>query len=450
MKKNNFYIRFFMIALPIMAQAILTTTVNLVDNIMVGQLGNNVISAVSASNRYLMMFNYMLWGVMGASGIFIAQYYGSKKTEEMKQSFRFSILSALCLAVIAIFSIQLFHRQIGLFFVKDEDVLHVISTYLLIMSIGYIPFTFSQSIASAMRSIGEIRLPVITTICGVVVNVILNYLLIFGNFYFPKLGVSGAAIATVIARCSEFCILYYFYKKNHYDFTTKIKNVFHIELFRAKMILKKAMPLMLNEFAFGAGLAMILKLYGTRGINALTAHGIASASTDMFYASFQGIMTATTILIGHELGANHLEVAKQNSKKLLKATFCIGIFCSLILFVLSPIFPRIYNFSNTITSDALALSLNMIWIYGTFLWSHFVIIAGYMILRVGGDMRSTLILDGIFMWVVNIGVVAIFTYFTTFNVLVLMTIGFSTDIIKLLLSLYLVKKEKWLVNLAAH
>lgn len=450
MKKQNFYIKFFSITLPIMFQSMATTLVNLVDNIMVGQLGGNAISAVATSNRLFMIITFMLWGIMGASSIFIAQYYGSNKEEEMKQSFRFSLVATMSMMLPLIFIMLLFNDQIARFFVKDEAIVRLIKTYIPIMCIGYIPFTIAQNISSAMRAIGKIKIPVLTTVCGVITNTSLNYLLIFGNFGFPQLGVMGAAIATVTARIVEFLIIFTVYYVRKYGFYTKLKNIFHIEKFRALMIFKKAVPLMINEFAYGVALAMLLKLYATRGANALAAYGIASASTDMFYSAFQGVMNATTILVGHVLGANQLAQAKQNGYKILKATLLIGVSSSIILFLIAPIVPSIYNLSGTIKPEVIQLSIWMIYVICSALWAQYVYIACYMILRVGGDMQSTLMLDAGYMWAVNISSIAIFAYFTNFNVILLMIIGHLTDIIKMFIAIGFVKREKWVVNLSLN
>lgn len=450
MSKNGFFKSFILIAFPIMLQSIATTTVNLIDNIMVGQLGNTAIAAVSTSNRFLMMFNFTLWGITGASGIFIAQYFGAKKVEEMKQSFRFSLIFSYTLLIPILVGILFFNHQIAMFFIQDLVVVEEIKKYLIIMSIGYIPFVATQNISGAMRSIKEVKIPMIATIAGVITNAILNFILIFGHFGFPRLEVSGAAIATVIARFVEFSIVYIAYKIKKYDFNTKLIDIFKVEKFRARIIFFKAVPLMLNEFAYGAGLSMLVKLYATRGAVELAAYGIAGNSTDMFYSAMQGIMVAMSVLVGHKLGENDLEAGRKNGYQSIKTVAVIGISFSMILFLIAPIFPRIYNFSNTVNPKTLQLSLYMIYIIASALWAQYVAIGNYMLLRIGGDMKSTLLLDGIFMWAVNIATVATLAYFTDFNIIILMGVGHFTDILKLILSFYFVKKEKWVHNLTNH
>lgn len=450
MFKNGFFKSFILIAFPIMLQAIATTIVNLLDNIMVGQLGSTAIASVSTSNRFLMMFNFTLWGITGASSIFIAQYFGAKKVDEMKQSFRFSIIFCYILLLPILLVILIFNYQISRFFIEDVLVITEMKKYLVIMSIGYIPFVLTQNISSAMRSIKEVKIPMIATIIGVLTNAIFNYILIFGNFGLPSLKVSGAAIATVIARFVELGIVYFFYQYKKYDFYTKWRDLFKVEYFRAKIIFLKALPLMLNEFAYGAGLSMLVKLYATRGAVALAAYGIAGNSTDLFYSAMQGIMVAMSVLVGHKLGENDLETGRRNGYQSIKTVGVIGISFSMILFLIAPIFPRIYNFSNTVDPKTLQLSLYMIYIIASALWAQYVSIGNYMLLRIGGDMKSTLLLDGIFMWAVNIATVFVLAYFTDFNIIVLMIAGHFTDILKLILSFYFVKKEKWINNLANH
>lgn len=447
-KSENFYIQFFAIALPIMLQAITTTIVSLIDNIMVGQLGSVAIAAVSISNRFLVIFSFVIWGIIGAAGIFIAQYYGSGKEEEMKQSFRFSLLGTYGFILPIMILIFIFNYQIAKFFVHDQAIVVEVQKYLVIMAIGFIPFVASQNIGGAMRNIGQVKIPLFATIVGVFTNTLLNYILIFGNFNAPALGVSGAAIATVIARVVEFFIIFSVYYFGDYGFKTKLKNLFKIEKERAKTIFMKAIPLMANEFAYGIGLALLLKLYGTRGAEALAAYGIAGTSTDIFYSAIQGIMVATTVLVGHELGANNLEKARKNGYRIIKTTLIMGIVFSSVLYLCAPLFPMIYNFSGSITNEVLAMTKNMIYIIAYALWAQQTALACYMVLRVGGDMKSTFFLDGFYMWVVNISTVAALAYFTNFNVYILMFAGQTTDLFKMFFAFILIKKEKWIVNLA--
>lgn len=449
-KSSNFYIRFFAIALPIMLQAVTTTIISLVDNIMVGQLGAVAIAAVSVSNRFLVIFSFVIWGIIAAAGIFVAQYYGSKKEEEMKQSFRFSLLATYGFALPVMIFILFFNKQIASFFVHDQEIIIEIQKYLFIMTIGFIPFVATQNINGALRSIGEVKIPLIATILGVITNTILNYILIFGNFNAPALGVAGAAIATVIARFVEFSFVWSCYHFGTYGFKTKLSDIFKVEKDRAVMIFKKALPLVINEFAYGVGLALLLKLYGTRGADALAAYGIAGTATDIFYSATQGIMVATTVLVGHELGANHLEEARKNGYRIIKVTFAMGIFFSCLLVVCAPVFPMIYNLSSTITPEVLETTKIMIYIIAYALWAQETALACYVLLRVGGDMKSTLFLDGVYMWVVNILTVTILAYFTDFNVFVLMFAGQTTDLLKMIFAFILVRKEKWLVNLAKN
>lgn len=447
--RKDFIGQFFKILLPVMLQSIASTAINLVDNVMVGQLGNTAISAVVTSNRYLMMFNFALWGIMGASNIYVAQYYGSGNKTAMQQSFRIAVITSLIIVFPVMVMTILFPGNIGYFFVKDKIVVEEMVKYLTVMSIGYIPFVLSQNISSAMRAVGNIKIPVFATICGVITNTTLNYCFIFGNFGFPQMGLTGAAIATVIARCVEFIIVFSFYFRKM-PFYSKIKDFKNIEFFRFKMIVRKSIPLTINELAYGAGLAMLLKIYATRGVTALTAYGIAANSSDLFYSSFQGLMTTITILVGHKLGENNLSEAKENAYTILKLSFGIGILFSIVLAIVAPVFPAIFNMSSAVTSDALSLATKMLYIVAFALSAQYTYVAGYMILRIGGDMRSTLLLDSGYMWCVNILILFILSTTTNLNVLVLMFIGHFTDVVKMLIAIYFVRKEKWLVNLSIN
>lgn len=443
---RHFYKEVLIVAVPLMLQSLITTSINLVDNLMVGQLGDAAIGGVAAVNRFYMIGMFGTNGMITAAGIFIAQFFGARDKEHMQQSFRFSILSAYAITLPIFMLAYVFPEQIVGFFTNEPEVIALGLDYVKMACFSFLPTGLSLAITGALRSVGESRLPLYVSIATVFTNTFLNYCLIFGNFGFPMLGVVGAAIATLIARLVEMSLLLFIVYHFDFDFTTKIKELFHISGALAKRIAIKAAPLALNEVLWASGMATIFKLYGTRGPEVLSGYSVANTTTDLFFTLFQGMAIATTVMVSQRLGANKLKEARVNGYKMVGTATSIALAVSVLMFGSAFLVPKLYSISE----EALNVARMQIIIQSFCFWIYTMNCQNYFILRAGGDTKNTLITDSCFMWLVNIPLLAILAYFTNLNIFWMYLIGQSTDLLKLCVSTHLVRKEKWVVNLAQH
>lgn len=433
-----------MVAIPLMLQQLITGSVNLIDNLMVGQLGDAAIGGVAAVNRFYMIAQFGCNGIVVAGSIFIAQYFGAENREKMKESFRFIINVSLFIMTLFFSVVFLFPEVIISFFTSDPAIIETGSLYAKLVSFSYLPIAITLSISGAMRSIGQTKMPLIASATAVIINTVLNYCLIFGKFGFPQLGIRGAAYATLAARLIEMGILLYFVNKYEFDFKTKIKNIFHIPVAVSKKIMIKAAPLALNEILWAAGMATLFRFYSTRGPEVMSGFSIASTIGDIFFVLFGGMAAASTVLISQPLGANKLEEAKRHGYQLLGFSFILSFIFSSMMFIASFYVPYLYQ---NISVGALKIAGNMMRIQ-SFMFAIYVLNAqNYFILRAGGDTKSTLILDSVFMWMINIPVVGLLAYFSPIGIYALYMAGQSTDFFKLMFGYHLVRKEKWVKNL---
>ncbi len=440
---KHFYQQVITVAIPLMLQQLVTSSLNLVDNLMIGQLGDAALGGVATSNRFFMVALFALIGILSASAVFIAQYFGAKDQENMKQTFRFSIVTSV-LVTLVFFTIAYFNPLAVLtFFTDDPMILAEGTKYITIAAFSILPFALTGSIASAMRAVGETKIPLYVGIFAVSVNVVLNYALIFGHFGFPAMGITGAAIATVTSRVIEAMILLVIMKHRVFHFSTRLVDLFLISAKNIKKISLKALPLTTNEILWSFGMATLFKFYATRGPEVIAGISIASTTADLFFVLFGGMSVATTIMISQPLGANQLDVAKKHGYQMLGFSTMLAVIFGMAMFGASFFVPLLYNVSDAsqhIAATMLRIMSVMFWIYmGT--------AECYFILRAGGDMKSTLMMDAGFMWVINIPVVGLVAYLTQFNIFVLYLVGQSTDFIKLAFAYRLVKKEKWINNL---
>ena len=441
---SKFIYSVLVIAVPIMLQNLIQTSVNLVDSLMVGQLGDAVIGGVSAVNRYFLILNGGLFGLTGAVAIFIAQFYGAKNYEKLKESFRFSIISSYVVILPFFLLAFLFPEAILKFFTDDVSIVTAGVQYLRFACFTFLPIGLSMTISGAMRCLGETKIPLIISVISVVINTFLNYCLIFGNFGMPNLGVAGAAIATLIARMVEIALLILALRVMDFPFKTRVMDLFSIDRQLAKQITLKALPLAMNEIFWSFGNATILKFYGTRGGAVLSGYAICGSFTDIFYTLFSGMSVATTIMVSQPLGANKLDEAKDNGYRMVGVASLLAFCLSCIMVLTNFIVPLLYSSAS---SEVLLIAKIMILIQAMSFPIYTLNIQSFNVLRSGGDAKSTLILDSGFMWGFTIPMLALFGYLTNINIFVLFALSRGSELVKLVVSFALLKKERWVVNL---
>lgn len=435
------------IAVPLMIQQLITSSVNLIDNLMVGQLGDIAVGGVAAVNRFYIIATYGTNGLINAAAIFIAQFYGAKDHDKMQQTFRFMLVSALII-ILLFMIVGIFIPDIVVsFFSKDLQIIALGADYMRIAALSFLPMAITLCIATSMRSVGEIKLPLFASAIAVITNTCLNYCLIFGNFGFPYLGVQGAAIATLIARCLELIIISFFLKINDFEFKTSISKIFVISKEIINKVIVKALPLATNEILWSLGMATLFKFYSTRGIDVMSGYSISTTISDIFFVLYAGMAAASTVLISQPFGANDLEKGKSNAYKLLGFCFCLSFVFAFLMFGSTFIIPQLYS---NISIEARNVATNFLRVQSILFWVYMFTTECFFILRSGGDTKNTLIMDSCFMWLVNIPLVGIFTYLTPVGYLGLYLVGQSTDLVKLVFAYHLIRKEKWVKNLTHH
>ena len=361
---KRFYKTLLMVAVPMVIQNGITNFVNLLDNLMVGQLGTEMMSGVSIINQLMMVYAISIFGMVSGASIFSTQFYGQGNNEGMKHTFRFKVISSLIITIIWI-SVFYFFRSglINLFLHDDGTGVNLAlafdsaEQYLYIMLIGLIPFTFSQVYASTLRETGQTILPMVASIIAVLINFVGNYILIFGHFGAPKLGVAGAAIATVASRFVESGIVLTWTHLNtaRFKFMIGVYKSLYVPVTLIKQIFIKGMPLLLNETLWSVSQAMLTQAYSTRGLSAVAAFNISGTVGNLFNVVFISMGSAIAILVGQKLGSGDLDGAYDTDRKLLFVSFVTGIITGAIMFAFAPLFPKFYNTSDEVRSLAMKL-----------------------------------------------------------------------------------------------
>ena len=448
-----FYRRALGVALPIIVQNGITNFVSMLDNVMVGQVGTVPMSGVSIVNNLIFVFNLCIFGASSGAGIFTAQFHGSRDDEGIRHTFRFKFLICTAISLIGTLIFRLAGQPlIGLYLTGDGDaataagVLRYGLEYLAVMSWGFLPFALCNVYASTLRETGETTVPMIAGIAAVLVNLCLNYVLIFGHFGAPAMGVEGAALATVISRYAELAIVVLWTHRHsrRHSFIRGVYRSFYIPGKLLKTIVVKGMPLLVNEFLWSMGMAILNQCYSTCGLDVVPALNISSTMFGLGSVVFLAMGNAVGILMGQMLGsgATEAQVRDSNRKLIAFSVFSGGFFGGLMILFAS-VFPLLYNTTQEIRDLAAVL----ICICGVMMPFNSYTNATYFTLRSGGQTMVTFLFDSCFVWVVCVPVAFCLSRFTGMGIIPLYAICQAMDFVKCALGAIMLKQGKWIQNL---
>ena len=421
-KNDREYIRKLLkIAIPMMIQNGISNFVNLLDNLMIGRVGTNALSGVAIANQLSFVFFLVIFGATAGVGIFTAQYKGNGDDDGIRSTFQFKIvfntlLATLCTVILAVFSPSL----INLFLLGEGDPADAAETlaigvsYMNILLISFIPVGLTQAYAGTLRDLGSTKVPMFASLCAIFVNLVGNYLLIYGHFGLPALGASGAAIATVISRFVELGILV-IYAGRHPDLFLFIRGAFKkimVTRSQALRFLLKALPLMANETLWSLGMTTINQSYSYRSLDAVAAMNIQSTIWNLMGVAFIAMGEAVGIMMGHILGAGELDEARKKAGKMRMVTVMCGLVFGLLLALISPFFPLLY-----------------------------------IIIRSGGNAFITVLFDSVYTWAIVVPLAFILSRFTNMSVTLMLTIVNGMEVIKCFIAFAFVRSGIWVRNI---
>ncbi len=451
---KEFYKQVLALTIPIMIQNGITNFVNMLDNVMVGRVGTLEMTGVAVSNQLIFVFNLCIFGAISGAGIFGAQFHGKNDNEGIRHTFRFKIVFSALLCAIGIL-IFLFGGDalIGLYLKGEGSAKDMAASlafakdYLHIMLIGLIPYALAQCYSSTLRETGKAVLPMTAGIIAVFVNLILNYILIFGKFGFAPLGVRGAAIATVISRFAELFIVAIWTRKNCNQnmFIIGAFRSLHVPFSLVKKIAAKGFPLMLNETMWAAGTASLSQCYSVRGLSVVAANNICQTFFNVFGVAFMSVGAAIGIILGQILGTGDGEKAKDYSRKLITFSVFVSITVAIIYVFAAEFIPMIYNTEK----DIMHLATRLMQISAIAMPLDAFAHACYFTIRSGGKSAITMIFDSGFMWVIAVPAAFIMIRFTSLPIIPIFAISHSLNFIKDIFGYYLVKKGTWIKNIVS-
>lgn len=443
-----FYRRVLAVAVPIMVQNGITNFVNLLDNVMVGSLGTEQMSAVAIVNKLIFVFNLCLFGGCAGVGIFTAQYYGKGDYDGVKKTFRLKMLTDFSVLAIALCIFGFFGENLITLFLHDaNDGANIAETfrfakqYIAIIMIGMLPQSLTECYSSTLRETQHTKLPMIAGACAIITNLCLNYVFMFILDY----GVQGAATATVISKFVELSILAIVTKiKSEYSFLRGVYKTILVPISFVKQVLPKSLPLLFNEAGWAIGVASLTYCYSIRGLTVVAGYNISSTITDIFNVVSLAFGNAIAIIVGNLLGANKMEEAKRTTWRMIVFSVIISTALGIVLSITAPLFPMLYTKTAPAARE---LAVSFLRIYSVYIVINTITGTCYFTLRSGGKTIITFLFDSVFMLCVCFPFAFVLAHFTSLPIIPLYALSLSVDLIKCVIGLTLVKHGKWMQNI---
>jgi len=452
-----FYATVLSILVPVVIQNGISNFVNLLDNLMVGSLGDAEMSGVAIANQLVFVFNLCIFGGLAGAGIFGAQFYGAGDMKGLRDSFRIKLMTAVLLLAAATAIFVCFGESLIRIFLKGdgeavmaENMMHWGKTYLMIMLIGMPAFAASQAYAGTLRETGNTKLPMVASVAAVFTNVTFNYLLIYGKFGFPKLGVAGAAIATVLSRYVELTIIVcaVHRKNSRYTFFRGVYRTMLVPKSLLRDVLKIGTPLLLNEALWSIGMSTLTAIYSLSGLAVVSALSISSTISNLFNVVFLSMGNAVSVMVGQALGAEDFKGAKATVWRLIFFGFCTCLVMGSLLIVLAPYIPNLYS---GVTLEARKLATGFLILSAAAMPLHSFAHCSYFTLRSGGKTVITFLFDSGYTWAICVPLALALVKVLHAPILWIFGAMQFIDIVKCVIGYILIRKGVWIQNIAkAH
>ena len=447
-----FYRGALAIAVPIMLQQLIQSLVSLIDNFMVSGLGDICMSGVNVAGQMLFVFMVYINAICMAGGIFMTQFFGAKDPEGMRQAFRFKLITGLAAFIPYLLVCVVFPRQVlSLMLIGNTQadlILDEAVKYIRIMFFIGVPMTLSICVASSLRDMGRVKTPLLITIVATLTNTLFNWLLIYGNLGFPRLGVEGAALATVIARTLELLLFIVVYVRSRPDFAVRPAELLKIDGALFMDILKKGALVLFCEMVWVLSETVTTALYNGRG-GADVVSGMAASFSiaNLYFVAFGGVYSATGVILGKTLGEGNIDRARREKTWLLSGSAVFGVMMTLFGLGTTLIVPLVYG---RLSASAIGICRRMVATMSLLMPVWLYMNTQQAVARSGGDTAMGAYTDAALTLLVMLPLVFILALCTNVGPVVLYCGVKLVDAVKLVIFHFWLKKERWLKNLTVQ
>lgn len=446
-KDRSFYSQMYKIALPITLQNLVLASLNLVDNISIGGLGETAIAGVGLANQYFFLLNLLLFGITSGSAIFTAQFWGNRDVLNIRRVLGICIVSGSIAALIFFLGGFFFPQEILGIFSKDPRVIHLGTEYLKVVVFSYVVTAVSFAYSFILRSTGNVKTPLYVSVAALSTNTVLNYVLIYGYFGFPEMGVRGAAVATIIARTIELLLIISIVYLKKYPVAASIKEMTNISFNFVKKFYKVTVPVILNESAWSLGVTMYAIVYARMGTDVIASTNISDTIERIIWVLFMGLGNACAVMIGNKIGERDYQKVFLYAKRFTILGPLVAIFCGFLVIILSDWFLSPYKVSPVVLNYA---RLNLI-VYSMFLWAkvfNYINVIG--VLRSGGDTVFCLLMDMGGVWLIGVPLAFIGGIILGLPIYWVYTLVQVEEVLKMLVGIPRLMSKKWINDLTSE
>lgn len=445
-KFDVLFIKTLMIlATPIILQNLISASLNLLDNVMIGHLGVNEIAAVGLSNQYYLLFYYTVMGISLGAGVFMSQFWGKRDITSIKKyigiSLVFSLITASVFSAIAFFYPELVIKA----FTDSPEVIRLGRGYLKAVALSYIFTCISLAFSVGSRSIAQTSLPMQASVIGLIFNAVLNYIFIFGKVGLEPMGVTGAALGTTFARFAEMIfILYKIYFKNNL-LKANVSELLDFNFGTIRVYFKTAFPVIFNDFMWIAGITLYSKAYAVLGTDAIATMQIATITNNLFNIFGTGLAVASSIVIGNNIGAGKSNKSVQrDAYKMSEFCVLVGIVIGVVFFITAPFVNRFFNTSPKVQKDII-LVLRIMAVAMPFRFFGITQIIG--VLRGGGDVLYAIITEILGVWIFGVPLAFVAAIYFNAGIGVVYLCVCLEDVFKVTMTIPRLKSGKWIKTL---
>lgn len=444
---REFYGTMLRLAFPVAIQNLMASSLNMVDTVMIGQLGQSELAAVGLANQIFFLLVLFLFGTCSGASIFTSQYWGKRDVQNIRRVLGVVLFTGMTVAFIFTLGALLFPETILRLFMKNEHVVALATDYLRLVSLSYVitAVTFAYSFLS--RSVQQVKLPTLVSAVSLLCNTALNYLLIFGNFGFPALGVVGAALATVISRILEMCVLLFIMYRYHYVLAARFRELTDITLPFVRRFFHTSSTVILNELSWALGMMMCMVAYARMGEQPYAVVQMAAPVQNISFVLFIGIANACGVMLGNQIGACEEEQAFSCAKIFAVLGPLLALLVAAGLMIFADSLVSVYNVPADLKESAAKLLI----VYAVFLTAkvfNFINIVG--ILRSGGDTRYTLLLDSGGVWLLAVPLAFLGGLVWRLPIHIVVALVSSEELFKMVLGLRRLYSKKWVRNVVSE
>lgn len=444
-KDKKFLITILTLILPIALQNLISSSLNMVDNVMIGKLGESSIAAVGLVNQYFFIFMLCLSGINAGAGIFISQFWGRKDTRNIRRMLGLEILLSIFAAVLFGVVAFLSPDSIIKIFTRNAEVITLGSSYIKVISITFLITAISMAYSTALRCMGIAKAPMYGSLIGVLSNAFLNWVLIFGNLGFTARGVVGAAIATSIARTIEMIyVLVVSYKYNEV-IRCKVKEMFSFNKGFVGAYFKTSSSVIINELIWSLGISTYSIIYAKIGIREVASMQIASTVNNMFMVLCIGLATAGAIIVGNKIGEEKRDEALDYAKRLGVLAPMVGLISGAALYIGAPSIVNIFNIDESTVKMTIDV-LKIMAVFAPLRFFNVLMIVG--VFRGGGDTTYSMLVQLGTVWFFAIPIGFLGAVYFKLPLAPVFFLLCSEEIVKIVFELKRFKSGKWMKNIA--